>query len=87
IVRWETDAESRPEAPAALAAPGTAAAGAGATATGITATAHGRLVADFVAAVGEGRDPLVPGEEGRRSLAVVLAVYESARTGRAVRVG
>ena len=31
---------------------------------------------------GEDREPAVNGEEGRRSLAVVQAVYESARTGR-----
>jgi predicted dehydrogenase len=84
IVRWEAEGEQRPPSPAAATA-GTVPAGAGATATGISATAHGRLLADFVAAVREGRAPLVPGEEGRRSLAVVLAVYESARTGRAVR--
>jgi UDP-N-acetyl-2-amino-2-deoxyglucuronate dehydrogenase len=64
---------------------GATAAGAGASATGISATAHARLVADFVAAVREGREPLVSGEEGRRALAVVLAVYESARTGRPAR--
>jgi UDP-N-acetyl-2-amino-2-deoxyglucuronate dehydrogenase len=64
---------------------GLAGAGGGAAATGISATAHARLVADFVAAVREGREPMVSGEEGRRALAVVLAVYESARTGRPVR--
>jgi UDP-N-acetyl-2-amino-2-deoxyglucuronate dehydrogenase len=60
---------------------------AGASPTGIGATAHARLVADFVAAVREGREPLVSGEEGRRALAVVLAIYESARTGRPARPG
>lgn len=64
---------------------GVAADGAGAGATGIGATAHARLVADFVSAVREGRDPMVSGEEGRRALAVVLAAYESARTGRPAR--
>jgi len=82
IVRWETDAEA---APRVAAARETVPAGAGATATGISATAHARLVADFVAAVREDREPLVGGEEGRRALAVVLAVYESARTGRPAR--
>jgi UDP-N-acetyl-2-amino-2-deoxyglucuronate dehydrogenase len=62
------------------------AAGAGASPTGIGAVGHTRLLEDFVAAIREGRDPLAPGHAGRRSLALVLAVYEAARTGRAVRV-
>ncbi len=60
------------------------AAGAGASPGGISATGHTRLIADFVEAVRDGRAPLVPGEEGRRSLALVLAVYESARSGQKV---
>jgi predicted dehydrogenase len=68
--------EARPEA---------APAGAGASPTGISATGHTRILGDFAAAVREGRAPLVPGEEGRRSLALVLAVYEAARTGQPIR--
>ncbi|HEX9373930.1 MAG TPA: Gfo/Idh/MocA family oxidoreductase, partial [Roseiflexaceae bacterium] len=62
-------------------------AGAGASPPGISAEGHIRLVGDLVAAIREGRPPLVPGEEGRRSLALVIAVYESARTGQVVRTG
>jgi predicted dehydrogenase len=47
---------------------------------------HALQVAEFVAAVREGRDPAVTGEDGLVSLAVVLAVYESARRGETVRV-
>lgn len=39
---------------------------------------------DFVTAVRDGRSPAVPLEAGRLTLSVVLAVYESARTGRSV---
>ena len=46
-----------------------------------------RQIGDFAAAVREGREPLVSGIEGRRSLAVVRAVYESARVGGEARVG
>jgi len=42
---------------------------------------HQRQLADFVEAIRTNRDPAVNGEEGRRSLAVVHAIYESARTG------
>ncbi|HEV8254155.1 MAG TPA: Gfo/Idh/MocA family oxidoreductase [Vicinamibacteria bacterium] len=80
VVRWEGGG-ARP----AEAAAGSVAAGAGASATGISAAGHVRIVGDFAGAIREGRPPMVPGEEGRRSLAVVLAAYESARTGRPVR--
>jgi UDP-N-acetyl-2-amino-2-deoxyglucuronate dehydrogenase len=46
--------------------------------------AHQRQFEDFVGAVREGRQPAVDGHEGARSLGLVLAVYESARTGEKV---
>jgi predicted dehydrogenase len=49
--------------------------------------AHRRQIADFVEAIHNDREPAVNGEEGRRSLAVVRAVYESARDGGEVTVG
>lgn len=42
---------------------------------------------EFAAAVLEGRDPSPGGEDGRRALAGVLALYESAVTGRSVEIG
>jgi predicted dehydrogenase len=53
---------------------------------GWTAVDHAQLAQyrDFVAAVRDGRSPAVSLEAGRQTLAVVLAVYESARTGRSV---
>jgi len=44
------------------------------------------LLDDFVAAVREGRDPAIPGEEGARELRVVEAAYESVETGEPVSV-
>jgi predicted dehydrogenase len=38
-------------------------------------------IADFVAAVREGRPPLVDGVEARKAVVVVEALYRSARTG------
>ena len=46
---------------------------------------HFLQMEDFVAAVAEGRAPLVDGREGRRTTAVMEALYESARLGRAVK--
>ena len=42
-------------------------------------SAHQRIIEDFVDAVGRGRPPVCDGREGRRSVAVVEAVYRSAR--------
>ena len=47
---------------------------------------HAGVIADFVAAVREGRAPLTPGTDNVRSLAMVLAAIESAETGRRVAV-
>jgi UDP-N-acetyl-2-amino-2-deoxyglucuronate dehydrogenase len=49
----------------------------------ISAAGHTAQYQDFVAAVREGRPPLVDGHEGRRSLELVQAVYRSAETGAA----
>jgi len=40
------------------------------------ASAHRAVIEDFIRAIGEGRTPLCDGGEGRRSLAVVEAMYE-----------
>jgi UDP-N-acetyl-2-amino-2-deoxyglucuronate dehydrogenase len=42
-------------------------------------SAHQRIIEDFVDAVRRGRPPVCDGREGRRSVAVVEAVYRSAR--------
>jgi predicted dehydrogenase len=46
---------------------------------------HKRQIADMIAAIRENREPLVNGIEGRKPLEIVLAVYESARTGKTVK--
>ncbi len=47
---------------------------------------HAIQLQDFLLAIGEGREPLVNGEEGRKSLELMLAIYESSRTGNPVRL-
>ena len=51
----------------------------------VSTAAHRAQLADFLAALDTGRRPSVTGEEARDSLAVISAVYESARAGRPVR--
>lgn len=53
----------------------------------ISAAGHARQYADITAALQEGRPSAITGRDGRETLALVLAVYESARTGRAVTPG
>ena len=42
---------------------------------------HRQALTDILEAIAEGREPLVPGSEALKSLAIVLAIEESARTG------
>lgn len=45
---------------------------------------HAPVIADFARAVAEGKPPACSGEEGRRAVELILAVYESARRGQPV---
>jgi predicted dehydrogenase len=53
----------------------------------ITAAGHTALYRDFVDAIRGGRASLVDGREGRKSVAVVEAIYRSAESGGTVEVG
>ena len=73
LTRWEGDAPRiRPTAPSV------ADAGSGASPTGIGTTGHTLILRDFIESIRRGREPLVGGDAGRRSLALVLAVYDAA---------
>jgi len=49
---------------------------------------HGHMVqiADMAQAILKDRDPMVPGEEARKAVELILAIYRSARTGKAVKL-
>ena len=81
IKQWETFDERRPSA-----APDEVEHAGAAAVLEMGGEGHRRQIADFVAAVQEDRQPAVNGPEGRRSLAVVQAVYHSARSGSEVAV-
>jgi predicted dehydrogenase len=49
--------------------------------------AYARQLEDLVAAAHDGHDPLVSGDEGRRTTAMLTSAEESARTGAAVTLG
>ena len=46
---------------------------------------HARQIEDFAAAIREGRNPSVTAESGRAVVALFEAIYESGRTGKAIR--
>ena len=48
---------------------------------GITHAGHRDQLADFLRAIDEGRDPMVDGREGRKSVEIIRAIYRSAETG------
>ncbi|MBO0992111.1 Gfo/Idh/MocA family protein [Bacillus sp. SD088] len=52
----------------------------------ISSQGHYIYVDDMIQAVNENRAPLVPGEEARKAVDLILAIYESARTGKEVKV-
>ncbi len=52
----------------------------------ISHVGHTRQLADFIDAIKENRKPFVDGAEGRRSVELIEAIYQSARTGTIVRL-
>jgi UDP-N-acetyl-2-amino-2-deoxyglucuronate dehydrogenase len=51
---------------------------------GITHVGHRDQLTDFLQAIDLGRDPLVDGREGRKSVEVIRAIYRSAESGQAI---
>jgi UDP-N-acetyl-2-amino-2-deoxyglucuronate dehydrogenase len=58
----------------------------GTTSADIGHHAHRRQIADMLLAIQEQREPLCNGLEGRKPLEIVLAIYQSARSGRPVKL-
>ncbi|MHA4812494.1 Gfo/Idh/MocA family protein [Flavitalea flava] len=48
---------------------------------------HQHQIEDMILAIETGSSPLIDGREGRKSVEIVRAIYDSARTGEAVRLG
>ena len=61
-------------------------AGAGDPLANVSCEGHKRQIEDFVKAVREDRSPLVDGEEGRRAVALIEAIYKSAASGKTIRL-
>jgi predicted dehydrogenase len=52
----------------------------------LTAENHGWLLQDLVGAITEDREPFVTGESARKAVDLILAIYESSKTGRDVKL-
>jgi UDP-N-acetyl-2-amino-2-deoxyglucuronate dehydrogenase len=78
IVRRALATDADPASAAASAA------SAAADPAALDVASHAAQLADLLDAVDTGREPAVSGADGRAALQVVLAVYESSRTGRPV---
>ena len=50
----------------------------------ISHTGHKRQFDDFIESIEQGREPLVGGMEGRKSVEIILAIYKSSKEGRCV---
>lgn len=50
----------------------------------LSVNSHALLIDDMIWAIREDRDPIVTGEEARKSLQIILSIYESSMTGEAV---
>jgi UDP-N-acetyl-2-amino-2-deoxyglucuronate dehydrogenase len=65
---------------------GTSGGGGAADPAAISFEGHARQLKDFIRAVQEGTKPLVDGEEGRKSVEIILAIYKASWTGRTVKL-
>jgi predicted dehydrogenase len=53
---------------------------------GLAVEAHAAQIADLLAALEENREPRLSGEEARRAVQLILAIYESSRERKVVRL-
>jgi predicted dehydrogenase len=87
ILRWEFQRETEDDRGVkASFAQKTGASGGSSNPAAISHLYHARQLTDFVESIASGRKPLVDGREGRRAVEVILAVYESAASGRTVEI-
>lgn len=85
IVRWDF-ADKLPEDDAVLNDQQSVIGGGTSDPKAISNEGHRLLVSDLAQALQEGRSPLIPGAEARNAVQLVLAIYESARSGRPVKL-
>ncbi len=87
VLRWEfTPETAEDQAVRQRFAQKVGASGGSSNPAAISHVGHARQLTDFVEAIQKGRPPLVDGREGRRAVEVILGIYESAATGKTVKL-
>jgi predicted dehydrogenase len=85
ILRWEFEPDTPQDSEVkARFAQKIGASGGSSDPKAISHQGHARQLADFVRAIETNSAPRVDGREGRKSVALICAIYESMRTGKAV---
>ena len=88
VIRWDMSSETEEDRATKLRfAAKVGASGGAADPKAIGHEGHRRQLADFVDAIRTNRVPKVDGREGRRSVELIRAIYESNATGRVVELG
>ena len=82
LMLWDVEGDEHVSNPSAGQAGGAADPGKGMPEEAVAA--HSEQIGDLLAAAEEGREPALNGQEARRALEVVLAVYKSSETGQFV---
>jgi UDP-N-acetyl-2-amino-2-deoxyglucuronate dehydrogenase len=83
IVKWGVPGEDKDEITAGLQ---DNVGNAASDPTAIAADGHEMQIADLIAAVKEDREPMIGGEEARKAVELILAIYQSAKTGQPVKL-
>jgi UDP-N-acetyl-2-amino-2-deoxyglucuronate dehydrogenase len=78
IITWKVPGMDQPEAPGETSGSGHD------DPKAITASGHVFLVQDMCEAIRDDRDPYITGESARKAVDLILAIYESAKTGKRV---
>lgn len=87
ILRWEfADEQPSDEETRTKFGAGSATSGGASDPKAISFVGHQLQLQDFIDSIAAGRKPRVDGAEGRRSVEIILAIYEAASTGRTVRL-
>jgi predicted dehydrogenase len=87
VLRWEFTPETEADRQVRQRfAQKTGASGGSSNPAAISHQGHARQLADFVNAIRTGTAPLVDGREGRKAVAIIQAIYQSAQTGRTVTI-
>lgn len=88
VLRWEFSPETEEDkAVRARFAQKVGASGGSSNPAAISHEYHARQLRDFVHALSTGTAPLVDGREGRKAVAIIEAIYQSAATGGTIKIG